>query len=233
MVSIKHIFTDAFHLFFPHHCPCCGSDLLSETDLLCLQCISKLPYTGFECKENNPVENIFRGRVILKAATSQFYFSKGQLVQHLIHQLKYKGNKEAGEWMGAVMGRSLLQSSRFSNTDYLVPLPLYADKEFKRGFNQAEIICEGMSRTMGVPMLTKNLIRQRHTDTQTKKHRAERWENVEGSFAVKNPAALLGKNIILVDDVITTGATLEACTQCLLQVPGIQVSLATVATASK
>jgi ComF family protein len=233
MVSIKHFLADAIHLFFPHNCLGCGSDLLSEENLLCLQCISKLPHTGYECMENNPVENIFRGRVVVKAATSQFYFYKGQLVQHLIHQLKYKSNKEAGEWMGAVMGRHLLQSNRFNNIDYLVPLPLYAGKEFRRGFNQAEIICEGMSQTMGVPVLTKNLIRRRHTDTQTTKHRTERWENVAGSFALQHPAILLGKNIVLVDDVITTGATLEACTQCLLQVPGIQVSLVTAATASK
>jgi ComF family protein len=135
--------------------------------------------------------------------------------------------------MGAVMGRSLLLSSRFSNIDYLIPLPLYANKEFKRGFNQAEIICNGMSAVMQVPVLTKNVIRQRHTETQTKKHRAERWENVEGSFAIKNPEQLQGKNILLVDDVITTGATLEACAQCISQIPGIQVSLATIATASK
>lgn len=233
MVSLKHIFTDAMHLFFPHNCLGCGSDILPEISLLCLRCISNLPHTKYETIENNPVENIFRGRVILKACTSQFYFSKGYIIQQLIHQLKYKGNKEAGEYLGAVMGRSLLQSTRFSNIDYLIPLPLYVDKEFKRGFNQAEIICNGMSTTMQVPVLTKNVIRQRHTDTQTKKHRAERWENVEGSFAVKNSAQLYGKNILLVDDVITTGATLEACAQCLLQIPGIQVSLATVATASK
>ena len=233
MVSIKHILGDAFLLFFPHNCLGCGSDLLSETSLLCLQCISRLPHTGYEKIENNPVENIFRGRVALKAATSQFYFSKGQIVQQLIHQLKYKGNKEAGEWFGSLMGRSLLQSSRFTNIDYIIPLPLYADKEFKRGFNQAEILSNGMSQAMGIPVLTKNVIRQRHTETQTKKHRAERWENVEGSFAVQKPATLFGKNILLVDDVITTGATLEACTQCLLEVPAIQVSLASVAIASK
>ncbi len=233
MFTVKHIISDGFQLFFPHYCLGCGSDLLADTNLLCIRCISILPHTGYETKENNPVEHIFRGRVNLRAASSQFYFSKGQLVQALIHQLKYKGNTTVGEWMGTVMGRSLLQSGRFSNTDYLVPLPLYADKEFKRGFNQAEVICRGMAQVMQIPLLSKHVIRQRPTETQTKKHRAERWENVEGSFAVKNPALLHGKNILLVDDVITTGATLEACTQCLLHVPGVQVSLATVAIASK
>lgn len=233
MLSVTSLFKDAMHLFFPHTCMGCGNDILSAAELLCLRCISHLPHTHFEKLPNNPVENIFRGRVPLHAATSQFYFSKGHLVQYLIHQLKYKGNKEAGEYLGMVMGKALLQSERFSNLDYLIPLPLYADKEFKRGYNQAEIICNGMSITMQVPVHPKNVIRKRHTDTQTKKHRTERWENVEGSFRVLYPEKLQGKNILIVDDVITTGATLEACVQCLLLVPFIKVSLASLAIAGK
>jgi len=220
-------------LFFPHNCMGCGSDVLSKDSMLCLRCNSSLPYTGYESIENNPIENIFRGRVTIKEAASTFYFSKGHLVQHLIHQLKYKGNKDVGQYLGALMGKTLLQSNRFSNIEYLVPLPLYADKEFKRGFNQSTVICNGMSDTMQIPVMNNNVIRQRYTDTQTKKHRAERWENVEGSFAVKDPIKLHGKNVLLVDDVITTGATLEACAQCLQQVPGINISFATLASASK
>jgi ComF family protein len=233
MVSLKHLFTDAMHLFFPHNCLGCGSDVLSQKSILCLRCISHLPYTGFETITNNPVENIFRGRSNLKAAASTFYFNKGHLVQQFIHQLKYKSNFEVGEYMGALMGKTLLQSGRFSNIDYLVPLPLSNEKEFKRGFNQSEIICNGMSAAMQVPVHSKNIIRHRYTDTQTKKHRAERWKNVEGSFAVKKPAVLHGKHVLLVDDVITTGASLEACIQSMQHIPGITISLATLATASK
>ncbi len=234
MVSLRHLFSDAMHLFFPHNCLGCGTDVLSDKSLLCLHCISTLPYTGYEAIENNPTEQIFRGRTQLNAASSTFYFSKSHVVQTLIHQLKYKANLEVGEYLGALAGKVLLNSGRFSNLDYLVPLPLSAEKEFKRGFNQSAIICRGLSTTMGVPVLLNNVIRHRYTDTQTKKHRAERWKNVEGSFAIKNPATLQGKNILLVDDVITTGATLEACTQCILTAAaGVTVSLATVATASK
>ena len=233
MAFVKHLFADAMQLFFPHNCMGCGSDVLSEKSMLCLRCNSSLPYTGYESIENNPIENIFRGRVTIKEAASTFYFSKGHLVQHLIHQLKYKGNKDVGQYLGALMGKTLLQSNRFSNIDYLVPLPLYADKEFKRGFNQSTVICNGISDTMQKPVMNNNVIRQRYTDTQTKKHRAERWENVEGSFAIKDPAKLHGKNVLLVDDVITTGATLEACAQCLQQIPGINISFATLASASK
>ena len=233
MLFVKKLFADAMQLFYPHHCLGCGTDLLSATNILCLKCTASLPHTGFEIIENNPVENIFRGRVVITAASSQFYFAKGHLVQQLIHQLKYKGNKEAGEYLGSIMGKSLAESNRFNDIDYLIPLPLYPDKEFKRGYNQAEMICNGMAATMQVAVLNKIVIRQRRTETQTKKHRAERWENVEGSFGIKNPGILTGKNILLVDDVITTGATLEACAQCMLHVPGINISFATLATASK
>jgi ComF family protein len=233
MPSVKSLLSDAIHIFFPHNCMGCGSDILSRDSYLCLRCISQLPHTGFEKLPGNPIENIFRGRLDIEAATAQFYFSKGHLVQYLIHQLKYKGNKEAGEYLGAVMGKAMLQSGRFSNIDYLIPLPLFADKEFKRGYNQAEIICNGMSTAMAIPVHAKNLIRKRYTDTQTKKHRAERWENVEGSFAVRQPDKLNGKNILLVDDVITTGATLEASGSALLKIPSLKLSMATLAMASK
>ena len=152
-------------------------------------------------------------------------------MQHLIHEFKYKGNKEIGIYLSKMMGTKMLESSRFSNMDYLIPLPLFADKEFKRGFNQAEIICNGIGEAMNVPVLTKNVIRGRHTETQTKKHRAERWENVSGSFIVKDAEVLQNKHILLVDDVVTTGATLEACAQIINKVSGIKLSIATLVTA--
>ncbi|MBC7936984.1 MAG: ComF family protein [Rhizobacter sp.] len=221
------------HLFFPHTCLGCGNDVIARDNILCLRCISNLPHTNFEKLPGNPIENIFRGRITIEAGSSQFYFSKGHLVQYLIHQLKYKSNKEAGEYLGAVMGKALLQSGRFSNIDYLVPLPLSAGKQFKRGFNQAEVICDGISTAMQVPVHAGNLVRERYIDTQTKKHRTERWENVEGSFNILHPEKLQGRHILVVDDVITTGATLEAGIQCLLDIPAIKISIATLATASK
>ncbi|RYF85493.1 MAG: ComF family protein, partial [Chitinophagaceae bacterium] len=152
MLSVKTLLNDTLHLFFPHTCMGCGNDVLSNESILCLRCISNLPHTNFEKLPGNPIENIFRGRISIEAASSQFYFSKGHLVQYLIHQLKYKGSKAAGEYLGSIMGKALLQSERFSNIDYLIPLPLYADKEFKRGYNQAEVICDGMSTAMQVPV---------------------------------------------------------------------------------
>ena len=233
MLNLTTLFHDAVHLFYPHNCIGCGSDLLSKNEQLCIKCISDLPHTRYELHKGNPVEKIFWGRINLQAGHGEFYFSKGQLIQHLMHQLKYKGNKNVGEYLGNMMGKSLLQSGRFSHVDYLVPLPLFPEKEFKRGYNQAEIICNGISETMNLPVITKNLTRQRSTETQTKKHRTERWQNVEGSFAIKNPSAFENKNILLVDDVLTTGATFEAACQPFLQIPNVGISIGTLAIASK
>ena len=233
MQSLKTLFSSTLHLFYPHVCTGCGSDLLEENNLLCLHCINDLPYTNFAAHNNNPVEKIFWGRIPVTAAHSEFYFTKESLLQHLIHQLKYKNNTAIGFYMGQIMGKSLLTGNRFNNIDYLVPLPLYPDKEHKRGYNQAAVICNGMSDIMKVPVLTGNAVRQRFTETQTRKHRTERWENVEGSFVIKYPNALKRKNILLVDDVITTGATIEACGSMLLQIEGVQLYIATLAHAAK
>lgn len=182
---------------------------------------------------NNPVEKIFWGRLAITAAMSEFYFAKGTLIQNLIHEFKYKGNKDVGMYLGAMMGSSLVSNNRFTKIDALIPLPLFADKEFKRGYNQATILCNGMSEVMEVPVIKNNVVRKRYTDTQTKKHRTERWENVEGSFTIINPKEIQDKHVLLVDDVVTTGATLEACGAEILKVEGTKLSIATLAFASK
>lgn len=233
MITLKNIFADTLHLFYPHICTGCGSDLIGKDSLLCIQCINDLPHTHFADYPNNPIEKVFAGRIPFEAAHSEFYFSKGQLLQQLIHLLKYKNNREIGHYLGELMGNSLLRSNRFSHIDYLVPLPLFAEKEFKRGYNQAAIICNGIQAATQIPVMTKNVIRRHATETQTRKHRAERWQNVADSFMILDPASITGKNILLVDDVITTGATLEACGQVILQVPGTMISFAALAHASK
>lgn len=233
MKAAKKILIDTLHLFYPHICMGCGSDVLSRESYLCAKCFSNLPVTEFARHANNPIEKYFWGRTPIVAAHAHFYFGKGLVVQQLIHQLKYKNNKEIGIFLGELMGKELADSNRFNDIDALIPLPLYPDKERKRGYNQAAIICNGMSTVMKVPVITGNLIRQRYTETQTKKHRVERWENVEGSFAVKDPALFKNKHLLLVDDVVTTGATLEAAGNVLVNDASVKLSIAAVATASK
>lgn len=227
------ILSPLVHLFYPHVCTGCGSDLVEDNNLLCLKCVNDLPHTNFAMHANNPVEKIFWGRLALAAAMSEFYFTKGTLIQTLIHEFKYKGNIDVGMYLGAMMGSSLLNNNRFSKIDALIPLPLFADKEFKRGYNQATILCNGMSEVMDVPVIKSNVVRKRFTETQTKKHRTERWENVESSFQVNDPKELKNKHVLLVDDVVTTGATLEACGAEILKIEGTYLSIATLAFASK
>jgi ComF family protein len=230
---LKNILTSALHLFYPHICTGCGSDVLERDNLLCLTCINDLPNTNFAMHSGNPVEKAFWGRIPVTAAHSQFYFAKESLVQHLIHQLKYKGNKQIGIYLGELMGEHLLNSDRFKNINAIIPLPLYPDKERRRGYNQASVICQGIANTMNVPVITNNVLRRRFTETQTRKHRAERWQNVEGSFIVTDATILKNKNILLVDDVITTGATIEACGQTILECEGVNLFVASLAYASK
>jgi len=186
-----------------------------------------MPETNFHMHANNPVEKNFWGRLPLVSATAQYYFTKESLMQSLLHQFKYKDNKELGDQLGRLMGNSLRATNRFNSIDALIPLPLFPGKEKRRGYNQATILCEGMSGIMNVPVLKNTITRNQHTDTQTKKGRLERWQNIEGKFELVNPDSIHNKHILLVDDVVTTGATLEACGMELLKANDIRVSVAT------
>ena len=233
MPFFRNIFFDALHLFYPHVCAGCGSDLLRANNFLCLKCIHELPHTNFASFAGNPIEKYFWGRLPLMAAHSEFFFTKDSLIQHLVHQLKYRNNKKIGFYLGELTGKTLKKSSRFDHIDALIPIPLFADKEQQRGYNQAALICHGMASVMNLPVITGNIIRQKITESQTRKHRAERWENVQGSFKATDQSALAGKHILLVDDVVTTGATLEACGKVILQAGKVNLSIATLAHAAK
>jgi ComF family protein len=172
---------------------------------------------------------IFDGRLPLVSATSFLFFSKGGGTQQLIHKLKYKGHQEIGIHLGKLFGSQLNDSLLFNTADVIIPVPLHPKKEHKRGYNQSLIISEGMASRMNARVFPDVLFRKTHTTSQTRKTRYERWENVKNTFEIKKGTRLEGKHVILVDDVITTGATLEACGSTLLEIPGIRLSIASLA----
>ena len=230
---IKAVFNSISHLLFPQLCNGCGSDLVNGHHLICLKCYQHLNETCFASFANNPVEKAFWGRLICSSAMSQYYFAKDSLLQQLIHQFKYKDNKELAHYFGTLMGETLKTSSRFQLPDAIVPLPLFPDKEYKRGYNQAALLGEGIGAVLQVPVLYNAVLRTRYTTTQTHKTRMERWQNVDGVFTTAGNKELHKKNILLVDDVITTGATIEACGNAILEdVPDVKLSVATLAFAA-
>jgi ComF family protein len=222
-------FNDLLNLFFPNICQACGQPLLQQEKVICFSCLYKLPKTGFHLHADNPVSRVFWGRVDLNAATSFLFFSKGGKVQHLIHSLKYKGNRETGLYLGKLFGEDLIKSELFNSVDLVIPVPLHPKKRHKRGFNQSKCIADGISKAMKTTVVTNKLIRTIHTSTQTKKSRESRWDNVKNAFEVYGASTLENQHILLVDDVLTTGATLESCARKLLEIPGVRVSVATLA----
>ncbi len=188
-----------------------------------------MPVTRFEYFIANPIEKIFWGRVQIHSAAAHLYFTSGSQVQHSLHLLKYKGRKEIGIYLGKQLGESLKQSLRFSECEIIVPLPLFASREKKRGYNQASLIANGISQKLNIPVITNAISRIKKTETQTHKSRIQRWKNMESTFEIRDSIKISGKHILLVDDVVTTGASLEACARVLLTCPGVRVSIACLA----
>jgi ComF family protein len=225
MRMLREIKDSFLHLLFPHICAGCGSDNLGAENILCIRCLQALPETHFEWHQNNPVEKKFWGRLPLYSATAQYYFTRESLVQRLIHQFKYNGNKELALQLGRLMGHSLKNSFRFP-VDALIPLPLFPAREKRRGYNQAELLCNGIAEVLPVPVLRNVITRPQRTETQTQKGRIERWANIEGKFLLTDPAKVADKHLLLIDDVITTGATLESCGVELLKGDNVRLSVA-------
>jgi len=217
------------HLFFPRTCQACGHVLYAQEEILCMKCLFRLPKTNFHLHEENPVSRVFWGRVNLHAATSFLFFSKGGKVQRLMHNLKYRGKKRVGLYLGKLYGNDLKKSELFKTVEVVIPVPMHPVKQHKRGFNQSALIAQGIAESMSIEVQTDNLIKTINTSSQTKKSRYNRWKNVKDVFQIKDEKSLEDKHILLVDDVITTGATIEACAQRLTNVSGTKVSVASLA----
>ena len=222
---------DFMSLFFPRICAACGNSLLKREDTICLSCEFHLPRTNFHLLQDNPVFNLFRGKVNLESAASYLYFNKGSKAQSLIHQLKYKDRRDIGICLGKQYGQYLKTSPLFNNVQLILPVPLHPKKLKKRGYNQSEQFALGLSQSMSLPIINNVLVRIKETDTQTNKSRIKRWENVADVFAIRNKEIIENKHVLLVDDVITTGATLESCAKTLELITGVKISVVTIAVA--
>ncbi|QIA06749.1 ComF family protein [Draconibacterium halophilum] len=229
MNRLKQNISDFLGLFFPELCVACGKRLVSQEKYVCFDCWQDLPATNFHFKQENKVAQLFWGRVDIVAATAFFSYKRGSRYQQLIHFVKYKGLKELGSETGKKFGYQLLESPGFAEIDVIMPVPLHPRKEKKRGFNQSEWIASGIAEVLKKPVDTNTLYRRVFTSTQTKRNRYERWQNVENVFGLNHPKQIENKHVLLIDDVVTTGATLEACAIHLLKQPGTKVSIATLA----
>ena len=227
MKTLTRGFNDLLELFFPTLCITCGERLIAQERYLCLHCWSDLPLTNFHQIQENKVAQLFWGRVQIENATAFFSYKKGSNYQHLIHFIKYKGLKELGYETGRRFGTVLSTSEKFNSVDLIIPVPLHPLKQKKRGYNQSEWIVKGISKTLEKPYSFTSLKRNLHTSTQTRKNRFERWKNVENIFEVVDPDSISGKHVLLIDDIVTTGSTLEACAYQLLKIDGVKVSIAT------
>ncbi len=228
--ALHYAFSSLCQLFYPRFCASCGAGFQGEEEVLCLHCLMALPYTGHYQAGDNAALQIFTGRISVERASSFLYFTRNGIVQNLLHQLKYKDRQDIGLFLGRLLGEELAKQDWFYDIDGIIAIPLHRKKRNTRGYNQADCVARGLSEASGVPVLKGILVRKRNTRSQTRKTRLERMENMEDVFLLKCKTAY--KHILLVDDVLTTGATLEAGAKALLQNAGTRVSIATLALAS-
>lgn len=228
---IKDWLSSFLSLLFPRCCVVCGRPLAKGEECLCTMCNINLPRTDYHLRKDNPVEKLFWGKIPLERATSFFFYRKGSDFRQILHQLKYGGQKGIGAIMGRYMAAELLESGFFEGVDVILPVPLHKKKQQIRGYNQSEWIARGIAAVTGIPIDTESVVRRKNTETQTRKSSLERWENVEGIFELHHAESLTGKHILIVDDVLTTGATTVECASCLTGIEGIRISVLTLAMA--
>ncbi len=213
--QIINIADDFISLLLPRLCHACGEHLVRNEKVVCTCCLVDIPKTGFHIQRDNDLEKGFWGRCRIERAAAYAFYSKGGKMQKLVHRLKYSGFKEIGIFFGTIYGTMLRDSGFMNGIDAIIPVPLHISKERTRGFNQSEVIASGISASTGIEVITGNLSRIMKTGSQTRRGRYERWENVASVFTVVDPGSIRGKHLLLVDDVITTGSTIEGCASVL------------------
>jgi ComF family protein len=225
-MKIPSFIDDFISLLYPRVCAACGNSLFKNEEVICTFCLYHLPKTNYHLMDDSPLDKVFWGRAQLAQTAALYNFQKKGKVQHLIHQLKYKGRMDVGVYMGKILGADLVKTEAFQDITKVVPVPLHPAKQRKRGYNQSEQIAIGLAKAMNIEMDASSFVRTFNTETQTRKSRFARWENVKEIFKVTTPEELANRHILLVDDVITTGATLESAAHILLAIEGVKLSVA-------
>lgn len=223
------MFHDLINLFYPKDCAICEEILTKNEHVICTMCLHELPVSNYHLHNDNPVAKVFYGRINLESATSLLLFHKKGNVQTLIHQLKYRGRKEIGGYLGIWTGNTLASVDNFKNIDIIIPVPLHNKKLKSRGYNQVEDFGKEIANVISAEYIDNVLLKTSFTATQTLKSRLARWNNIEETFIVQNPELLKNKHVLLVDDLITTGATIEVCANILADIPGIKISVVSMA----
>lgn len=223
------MFHDFINLLYPTVCHICEAELLKNEELICTLCLHDLPVTSYHLDNENPVKKVFYGRVKIEKATALLHFRKKAGVQHLIHDLKYRGHREIGTYLGKWLGTELSNSDWKDKIDVIIPVPLHRSRLKERGFNQVEDFGKEIAASLNAEYIDDILLKISSTQTQTLKDRLSRWGKLEETLQIKNSEKIAGKHILLVDDLVTTGATLEACAHKLYEVPDITISIATMA----
>lgn len=223
---------DFVNLLFPNVCCLCGKSLFKHESILCLRCVKDLPRSYYHLVDKNPVRLTFWGRADIKQASAFLLYVKGSQVKKILHSMKYSNNKMLGYELGRIYGMELKETNLFKDVDVVVPVPLHPKKLRIRGYNQSEFIAKGLCESLGKTLCVDGLLKLVHTTTQTRKGRFERWENVSDVFKINERFSFVGKSILLVDDVLTTGATLEACAKSFDRISGVKLNIATLAYAS-
>ncbi len=220
---------DLAYLFFPTYCAACDSPLYKNERLLCTTCRHELPLSNFHNVNAKKIEKVFYGRIKIENATSLFVFQKDGLVQNLIHNLKYRGRQEIGEEVGKWLGEELSQISDYQLIDCVLPVPLHKKRLLERGYNQVERFGIEIARKLNANYIDYVLKKISYNQKQSKRGRGTRWINTFETYGIQDESLLENKHILLVDDIVTTGATIEACVQVLKTIPGIKISIATMA----
>lgn len=228
-MKLSQIFDDFISLLYPRVCAACGNSLFRNEQIVCTSCLYHLPKANFHLMDESPLDKLFWGRSKLNHTAALYNFHKKGKVQHLVHQLKYNGRKDVGVFMGKLLGAELKKCEKFADVSLVVHIPLHPARQRKRGYNQSEQFGIGLAEAMGIVQDTTSFIRTTHTETQTRKSRFARWENVKEIFKVTDPQKLANRHILLIDDVITTGATIESAANMLLEIEGVKVSVGCIA----